>query len=515
MYLNFVSFNESFNVLGPLIVEVINWSIDALFNVNVPELVIFAFVNDVITDWSVTVIILLVLIFPPVIVKSPSPFCNVSIVVFAVSFVKDIELLLLMFELDIEVILFWLSCWFLIVTTLSNEIFPPVIVNSPSPVCKLSIAVFAVCFVKVIELLLVRFESVIEVILLLSLCSFLTVIILLDVILPPVIVKSPSPSCKVSIVVFAVGFVNSILLSLVMVELVIEVILLLSFCWFLTVTTLLDVIFPPVIVDSPIILSIVVFAVWFVKDIELLLLMFESVIEVILFWLSCWFLTVTRLSNEILPLLIDDSPVILSINEFAVWFVNFIWLLLVMFELVIEVILFWLSCWFLTVTTLLNEIFPLVIVDSPVILSIVVFPFSFINSISLLLAIFASDIVVTLLLSPVTFKVWLNVIFPPVIFVIPFSWVILFAVVVPDSLVNCNSLLVILTFLIVSIELSLPKTVRVPFNIILPVDPGFADLIIWFASIESDLRVSRIETLLNNASWDDILLCLFIIFDYI
>ena len=149
-----------------------------------------------------------------------------------------------------------------------------------------------------------------------------------------------------------------------------------------------------------------------------------------------------------------------------------------MFELVIEVILFWLSCSFLTVTTLLNEILPLVIVDSPVILSIVVFPFSFINSISLLLAIFASDIVVTLLLSPVTFKVWLNVIFPPVIFVIPFSWVILFAVVVPVSLVNCNSLLVILTFLIVSIELSLPKTVKVPFNIILPVDPGFADLII-------------------------------------
>ena len=120
---------------------------------------------------------------------------------------------------------------------------------------------FAVCFVKVNELLLVRFESVIEVILLLSFCSFLTVTTLLDVIFPPVIVKFPSPSCKVSIVVFAVGFVNFISLSLVMVELVIEVILLLSFCSFLTVTALLDVIFPPVILDSPIILSIVVFAV--------------------------------------------------------------------------------------------------------------------------------------------------------------------------------------------------------------------------------------------------------------
>ena len=86
------------------------------------------------------------------------------------------------------------------------------------------------------------------------------------------------------------------------------------------------------------------------------------------------------------------------------------------------------------------------------------------------------------------------------IFVIPFSCVILFAVVVPDSFVNCNSLLVILTFVIVSIELSLPETVKVPFNIILPVDPGFDDLIISFASIESDLRVSRIVTLLNNAS---------------
>ena len=89
-----------------------------------------------------------------------------------------------MFELVIDVILFWLSCSFLIVTTLLNEISPPVIVKSPSPVCKLSIAAFAVCFVKVNELLLVRFESVIEVILFWFSCWFLTVTRLSNEILP-------------------------------------------------------------------------------------------------------------------------------------------------------------------------------------------------------------------------------------------------------------------------------------------------------------------------------------------